>query len=532
MKALAVFAVTSLLLLGSPLNAHAQDDGRQQLFMGLLTEGRSLAERGFYYEACVAFNGILERGAPEQDYYKEAEYNMAANLHRLGLLYSSFVYFSRITDSGESHPFYAQAIPWFLAMAREVPGFQGARQYLSMYDPALYPEQLKNELAYVVGDYYYSLDELDSSLESLKLVSPNDEELYLKSLYLSGVIFARKDKAKESMDAFREILKYVDSKDETNAFRDLMKSRASLAAARIFYSVGSVELSQHKDGAAEFDKAISLYNRIERYSTYWLQALFEKSWAYFRKGDYERAMGNLHTLNSPYFEEQFFPESHVLQAVILFTNCRYDDVVVVVDAFVKEYDELRKELNAQLQQNEDPADFYYWLSSLGQKGAGFSRKLKKIFNLGLADRKLYRLFTFIVSLQREEGLLENMRRTAVQKDLAERLLGELVTYRELAIGEVGEQAKDRLNAKRKELQSLVTKAMTVKFEALRAIKEMNEGNRDLTKETGESKGFSVENDDEHLAWPFEGEYWKDELDSYLFRVENLCPEVKPTTTEQ
>ena len=325
---------------------------------------------------------------------------------------------------------------------------------------------------------------------------------------------------------------YIEKQENRTPFLNLMNARASLAAARIFYSVGSVAAAQGKEGAQDFDKAINLYNRIERYSTYWLQALFEKSWAFFRRGDYERAMGNLHTLNSPYFEEQFFPESHVLQAVILFTNCRYDDVVVVVDEFVKEYDELRKELNTQLQQNEDPADFYYWLSSLGQKGAGFSVKLKKIFNLGLADRKLYRLFTFIVSLQREEGLLENMRRTAVQKDLAERLLGELVTYRELAIGEVGEQAKDRLNTKRKELQGLITKAMKVKFEALRAIKEMNEGGRDLTKETGESKGFKIGNDDEHLAWPFEGEYWKDELDSYLFRVENLCPDVKPKSTEQ
>ena len=174
MKALVVFAAASILLIASPSSAQAQDDGRQQLFMGLLTEGRSLAERGFYYEACVAFNGILERGAPEEDYYKEAEYNMAANLHRLGLLYSSFTYFSRITDSGESHPFYAQTIPWFLAMAREVPGFQGARQYLAMYDPALYPEQLKNDIAYMVGEYHYNSDELDLALQSLGLITPTD----------------------------------------------------------------------------------------------------------------------------------------------------------------------------------------------------------------------------------------------------------------------------------------------------------------------------------------------------------------------
>lgn len=531
MKALVVFVIASFMLV-SPPGASAQDDGRQQLFMGLLTEGRSLSERGFYYEACVAFNGILERGAPEEDYYKEAEFNMAVNLHRLGLLYSSFVYFQRITDSGEAHPFFTQVIPWYLAMAKEVPGFVEPRQYLAMYDSSLYPDKLKNEIAYVVADYNYSVDELDPALDALELITSDSEELYLKSLYLQGVIYARKNAAKQSMNSFREIIKYVDGKQETSEFQDLMDARASLAAARVFYSVGSVSESRKEDPREEFGKAVAFYGRIERYSTYWLQALFEKSWAYFRLGNYEKAMGNLHTLNSPYFEEQFFPESHVLQAIILFTNCRYDDVVVVVDAFVKEYDELRKELAAQLQQNDDPADFYYWLSSLGQKGSGFSRKLKKIFNLGLADKQLYRLFTFIVSLQREESLLESMRRAAVQKDLAERLLAELTTYRELAIGIVGEKAKDRLETKRKELQRLITRAMKVKFEAMRAIKEMNEGKADLTKESGESAGFRVKDSDEHLAWPFDGEYWKDELDSYLFRVENLCPDARPKTTEQ
>jgi len=125
-----------------------------------------------------------------------------------------------------------------------------------------------------------------------------------------------------------------------------------------------------------------------------------------------------------------------------------------------------------------------------------------------------------------------MRRTAVQKDLAENLLGELITYRELAIGEVGEQAKDRLNSKRKELQRLIVNAMKVKFEASRALNLMNRGERELTKETGESKGFKTVRDSRYLAWPFEGEYWKDELDSYLFKVENLCPDTRPVETEQ
>jgi len=488
------------------------DSGKRQFFLGLLKEGKALADNGYYYEACVAFNGILERGEPVEEYYQEAEFDMAENLHNLGLVYSSFTYFARIVDGGEEHPFYSKTLSWLVQISREVPGFQGVKEYLSVFEPKDFPADLKNEIAFTVGMLYYTQDELDAALEVLAIVDPSAEEFFVKSRYLQGAIYARRNMARQSLDAFKDILRYErDSASKTAQMKEF-HSRAVVSIARIFYSTGN------------FDTALKYYNQIEKYSPLWLQTLFEKSWAFFRANNNERAMGNLHTLNSPYFEEQYFPESRVLQAVTLYTNCRYEDAIVVVDQFVREYDDLRKELNTQMAQNEDPADFYYWLASLSIKGKGFSKKLKRIFNLALADKKLYRLFSFIVALDREEALLESMRQSAVQKDLAERLLGELVTYRELAIGETGEQARSRLDGKRRELQRLVSQAMKVKFEALNTLKEMIEGKRESTKKSGESSGWVIRMDDEHLAWPFVGEYWKDELDSYLFRVENLCPE--------
>lgn len=489
----------------------AADAGKRQFFLGLLTEGKNLADNGYWYEACVAFNGILERGEPIEAYYQEAEFRMAENLHNLGLGYSAFTYYARVVDAGEAHPYYRQTLPKLVEISREVPGFQGVKEYLAVYEDKDYPADFANEIAFTVGQLWYSQDDLETALLSLGKVDSSQESFFLKSKYLQGAIYARQNRAKESLDAFKDLLRYERDVLTRSAVLQEFRARSIMSIARIFYSTGN------------FDTALKYYSQIEKYSPHWLQALFERSWAFFRTGVYERAMGNLHTLNSPYFEEQYFPESRVLQAVILFTNCRYEDAIVVVDQFVKEYDDLRKELRSQLSQNEDPADFYYWLASLSSKGKGFSRKLKRIFNLALTDKKLYRLFTFIISLDREEALLESMRQAAVQKDLAERLLGELVTYRELAIGETGEQAHSRLDLKRRELQRLISQSMKVKFEALNALKEMIEGKREESRQEGESAGWKIKLDDEHLAWPFEGEYWKDELDSYLFRVENRCP---------
>ncbi len=514
----AITMIALVILTSSAVSAQegpegsSADAGKRQFFAGLLAEGRNMAENGYYYEACVAFNGILERGEPVESYYQESEYLMAENLHNLGLVYSSYTYFARIVDGGDTHPYYLKALPWFVQLAREVPGFQGVKEYLSVYEAKDYPPDLKNEVAFTVGQLWYSQDELDTALESLAMVDAQQETYFLRAKYLQGAIRARQNRAKDSLDAFKDILRYERDSGSRSGIMKEFHSRAIVAIARIFYSTKN------------FDTALKYYSQIEKYSPLWLQTLFEKSWAYFRAGNVERAMGNLHTLNSPYFEEQYFPESRVLQAVTLFTNCRYEDAIVVVEQFVREYDDLRKELNSQMAQNEDPADFYYWLASLSVKGKGFSKKLKRIFNMALADQKLYRLFSFIVALDREEALLENMRQAAVQKDLAERLLGDLVTYRELAIGETGEQARSRLDQKRRELQRLISQSMKVKFEALNALKEIIEGTRAATADKAHSKPWVLKHDDEHLAWPFAGEYWKDELDSYLFRVENICPD--------
>jgi len=68
-------------------------------------------------------------------------------------------------------------------------------------------------------------------------------------------------------------------------------------------------------------------------SEYWLDTLFEQSWAYFMAGDYPRALGNIHTIQSPYFPRSFYPEADIVRSVIYFTTCQYDDATTLVARF-------------------------------------------------------------------------------------------------------------------------------------------------------------------------------------------------------
>ena len=61
----------------------------------------------------------------------------------------------------------------------------------------------------------------------------------------------------------------------------------------------------------------------------WLDALFEESWAYFMASDYPHALGNIHTIESPYFPNSFYPEAQFLKAIIYFTNCQYENAKII-----------------------------------------------------------------------------------------------------------------------------------------------------------------------------------------------------------
>jgi hypothetical protein len=77
----------------------------------------------------------------------------------------------------------------------------------------------------------------------------------------------------------------------------------------------------------------------------------------------------------------------------------------------------------------------------------------------------------------------------------------------------------------REVTELIKQAIKVEFETLNALKGT------LTAGLGaeqnvinpNAKNFNtIQIDDEHQQWPFKGEYWKDELGFYRFKVANKC----------
>src|SRR5699024_6961811 len=87
-----------------------------------------------------------------------------------------------------------------------------------------------------------------------------------------------------------------------------------LQVARLLYQAGAL------------DAAESFYTRIPNGTPQYLEAREELTWVWLRKGDVAKLRGELVTLGSRVFDDQFQPEVHLVRAISNLKLCYYDEV--------------------------------------------------------------------------------------------------------------------------------------------------------------------------------------------------------------
>lgn len=479
-------------------------------YQQLVSQAEDLIAGEAHHEALLLLIDIVETGDEVEAYYKDAEFLVGVALYHLNLYQSSYTYFEKVLDAETQPPRYNDVLPWLVAIHQQLPGEEATRERMAEFPQDVYPDQLKDEIYFYVSQFHYSQGTLKAALKSLAQVTESTQDFYLRARYLEGVVHVRNNNAKQAAESFKAILRYKQEKGLNSEVGEKVHRMALLSLARIFYTIG------------KYETGVRYYDRIPDFSVHWLDSLLEVSWAYFQVENYGRALGNLHTLNSPYFEQEYFPEALVLEAVILYSNCHHDQALKSIHKFIKSYHPLFKELDEQLKVPRDPNQFYGWLARMNRSGSDLSLRLKRIFNAALADKKLNRGFSFILHLNDEIEALKRLSQNAPMTAFAAALLGEISAFRALVIGEAGTLARSRLETVHAELRAQLSDALKVKFETLSAQKRAIELNTEASKDVeGGSEDFSL--DSEHQYWPFEGEYWKDELDSYTVGIRSRCP---------
>jgi hypothetical protein len=103
------------------------------------------------------------------------------------------------------------------------------------------------------------------------------------------------------------------------------------------------------------------------------------------------------------------------------------------------------------------------------------------------------------------------------------VLQELTVQQSVAAGDAGKVARDRVDRLQRELGALARDGTKIKYEILEAKANKVSADAVNNRVASDHKEEPIIVDDEHFQWKFDGEYWKDELGYYRFKIRSRCP---------
>ncbi|HTS81368.1 MAG TPA: adventurous gliding motility protein GltC [Myxococcaceae bacterium] len=494
--------------------------------------------RGEYDKAALAAWELMNdpKMAPLQ---LESQYLLGKTLYRMGQYHSALGEFSQILARGKDTRFFSKSLEWLFFISHKTVNESVILDEVARYANADWPERYQDEFHYLLARYYFvrgrALDTVEQKGEAAKSFEdtrkltaqiPKSDKFYAQAKYLEGLTWFRDGNMPQALEAMKEVIRVTRPTSERTAadakVADATRDLAFMQLARIHY------------GARQNRYALYYYGKIERGKPQWLEALFESAWANYRIGQYEQALGNLITLSSPFFRDEYFPEALILKAVIYYENCRYAESTAILQEFERRYKPVYDALDGLTRKNMEAADYYAVLADIQKKNRAAKKAgqspdviLERVLKLALSDKDLKNTNESIIELEGELDAMKT-RPSLNNTELARHLTDLLKKQRSALIQKAGLMAKAKLEAEQNELRTLLGNAERIKFETTTKEKEFLEeqlqagGRRAIIKKYR----YSVAVNDDQLYWPFQGEFWRDELGTYQYTLTKGCIERK------
>jgi len=449
-----------------------------------------------------------------------AELLLAECLHRLGYPHASLAVLASIAGAGEDHPGFLPALPTLALLTPRLPDLRELTAVIGRYPEealATLAPEARATLGYAMGRARYDEGELDAAARLFSGV-PAGAPWYVPARYYEGVTHVRRHRARPAADAFAAVVDDVGTPadggiGERARYRDL----AWLALGRLYYSVaGPGRDGGDLDARSELlARAVTAWQRVPFGSEHGLDAFFEESWALYVLGEHARALGHIHGLLSPFFEDRLFPEALVLRATVEYEHCRYEAAEQAVRDFHDRYDGLLDAVEGQERAIGDAPAGFALLSEV-RAGRGPTGLLGRVLQSAFEDRELARQLVHVGSIDAEAARLSAAGAPLRGSSLAARIAQEHAVARALAIERAGEAVRARLRWIADGLRDRANDADT----ATRRREALASGLPLTTAPERPVPIVAVQGDQE---WPFDGEYWEDEVEHYREAITSLCP---------
>lgn len=364
--------------------------------------------------------------------------------------------------------------------------------------------ETRSRMAYYAARELLRQDELGAALGIATLVD-SGSEIFPDAESLRGVVLSMQGRHEDALAPMLTAQALARDLDRGVAFDSVI----SLNVARTYY------------GAKNWTKAVYWFEQVSRDSDYWPEAQYERAWAHFRADDMQGAVAALHSHDAPFFDAWYFPEADLLRAYSYFMMCKFGDASKEMDEFTERYTPLKAELDTHLG-TLTPEDG--WAEGLAMQSGSPTTLPAMLLRSFRAEQRLADSALAVRTADQEltrVGALDGTQVGPRARQWTEDRKNEITRAE-------GERILRRAQLAQAELEELLTGMEITRLDLLNLETEMYQrasvtGKLDYGDPIGKLREMKKKRRGMRV-WPYQGEFWADELGWYVVDARPECPE--------
>ncbi len=490
----------------------AEEARRSAYARGVLRDGLALAEQGKWVESLTVFQNFVRDGnyPPGSVEAYNANYGIAAALTNAGLYQSAAKMLVDVVLEGPDKPFFQEAFLALRKLRAEIIYNPPDLERLPDFSTVGFSSEFQDQYNYVLGEYFFDFNNFQRATKHLDAV-PDSAADGPKARYLTALIQVRYKMYKSAVESLQRAIVAVEQQKGDSVIRDL----GYMALARIAYEAGN------------YDAAIFYYKKVPQSSSKAGVVFYEMAWTYMMKGDYSRALGSFHTLHSPYFAETFFPELWILEARAYGDLCYPDRAKRALEMFERDVVSTQVPLRAFINAQKSPEDFYNnFVAAVNGEPSAMKLDDKLVYPV-LSNIEFYNLYRTIRQIEKEDREFRaNQGRLG---SFGQEMLARLAMLKKESIVRGGIKVQQILTTLDADINEALVQQTEIEVDInMMAINQMTEETKRMVGEASEEEAEVVTSGkvavvgDDTEVWPFEGEYWRDEISYYRSMLTSQC----------
>jgi tetratricopeptide (TPR) repeat protein len=466
--------------------------------------------RGRSFAAISRFQSFMRSGLvqPNSYAYLEASFGLGLAFRAAEMPHSAAHLLVEVIRRGPQTPRFEESVTILGALMDQIDFVHPVLALLAEFERevAKKPRGWLDEYNYLLGEFYDHYENAPNSMRHFSRVSTKSRR-YAAARYHLGVLHTEAKKPRTAVSLFREALRRAEG-DRNQGVVEL----ASLALARLAFEVGSYTAAAH------------FYRRVPRASRHFARAQYELAWTQVMSERYQEALGTIHGLQSPFLRQVFAPDRLVLEAATYLNLCRTKEATQALARWSSEIGPGLEKLRSLLEGQLKPGALLKATQSLAAKRPS----ALPLFALQsvIADLGVYRAHSSLTQLEVERKLAIRNLAGPIRDLVVSGLDKRLFAFRERLDLELRRRLRDVIV----ELDGLKVKADEIGLEVELAEKSRLEEERraiaagqKVGPEDGGRRTQRLRVGSSQQSWPFDGEYWLDELGGYRSALRSACP---------